>query len=258
MEGTVNLTRMDEGTYEEYQFLEGKFKVCYDELPDNVLGALKKLQGDKLGYHVDRCEHSLQTATRAFRDGADEETVVVALLHDIGDLLAPENHGDLAAAVLKPYVSEANHWLVRHHPVVPGLLLLSSRRPRPLRLREVPQATRTSSARTCSCDKRDQMSFDPNYDTMPLDGVRADGAPALHQEAVRLRRPSRKARQRFASQLSHHLPDGRRHARARAAILARPHALFRCQPLHLVEHSLDHPDVPRHRLLRRWPAGAPD
>jgi predicted HD phosphohydrolase len=89
MEGTVNFTRMDEGTYEEYQFLEGKFKVCYDELPDNVLGALKKLQGDKLGYHVDRCEHSLQTATRAFRDGADEETVVVALLHDIGDLLAP-------------------------------------------------------------------------------------------------------------------------------------------------------------------------
>src|SRR5262249_7725643 len=120
MEGTVNFTRMDHGTSEEYQFLESRFKVCYDELPDNVLGALKKLQGDKLGYQVDRFEHSLQTATRAFRDGADEETVVVALLHDIGDLLAPENHGDLAAAVLKPYVSEANHWLVRHHPVFQG------------------------------------------------------------------------------------------------------------------------------------------
>src|SRR5262249_29224416 len=115
MDGTVDFTRMDEGTCEEYQFLEGPLKVCSNKRPSNVLGALKKLQGDTRGYQVDRFVHSLQTATRAFHDGADEETVVVALLHDIGDLLAPENRADLAAAVLKPYVSEANHWMVRYH-----------------------------------------------------------------------------------------------------------------------------------------------
>jgi len=167
MEGTVNFTRMDQGTCEEYQLLEDKFKVCYNELPDNVLGALKKLQGDKLGYQIDRFEHSLQTATRAFRDSADEETVVVALLHDIGDLLAPENHGDLAAAVLKPYVSEANHWLVRHHPVFQGYYYyhhVGRDRFSFEKFRGHPHFERTH----LFCDKWDQMSFDPGYDTMPL------------------------------------------------------------------------------------------
>src|SRR4030095_7927108 len=116
MDETVSFIRMADGTYDDYQLLERKFKACYDGLSDNVLEALKKLGGDKLGYHVDRLEHPLLPATRAFRDGADEETVVVALLHDIGDGLAPENHGDLVAAVLKPYVSDANHWLGAHPP----------------------------------------------------------------------------------------------------------------------------------------------
>jgi hypothetical protein len=129
MEGTVNFTRMDQGTYEEYQFLESKFKVCYDELPDNMLGALKKLQGDKLGYHIDRC--------------------------------------DLAAAVLKPYVSEANHWLVRHHPVFQGYYYyhhIGRDRFAFEKFRGHPHFERTHMF----CDRWDQMSFDPNYDTMPM------------------------------------------------------------------------------------------
>jgi predicted HD phosphohydrolase len=167
MDGTVTFTRMDQGTYAEYQMLEEKFKTCYEQLPDNVLAALKKLQGDKLGYQIDRYQHSLQTATRAARDGADEETVVVALLHDIGDLLAPENHGDLAAAVLKPYVSEANHWVVRHHPVFQGYYYyhhVGRDRFAFERFRGHPHFEKTHYF----CDKWDQMSFDPGYDTMPL------------------------------------------------------------------------------------------
>jgi predicted HD phosphohydrolase len=164
---TVSFTRMDQGTLEEYQMLERKFKVCYDSLPDEVLGALNRLRGDKLGYQVDRFEHSLQTATRAFRDGADEETVVAALLHDIGDVLAPENHGDLAAAVLKPYVSEANYWTCKHHPVFQGYYYyhhVGRDRFAFERFRGHPHFERTHAF----CAKWDQVSFDPAYDIMPL------------------------------------------------------------------------------------------
>ena len=67
------------------------------------------------GYQVSRLEHSLQSATKALRAGEDEEMIVAALLHDIGDELAPLNHSEYAAAVLKPYVSEKTHWIVKMH-----------------------------------------------------------------------------------------------------------------------------------------------
>ena len=164
---TVGFTRMDQGTYEEYQLLERKFHVCYEQLPDNVLDMLKRLSGDKLGYKVDHLEHSLQTATRAFRDGADEETVVVALLHDIGDLLAPENHAELATAVLRPYVSEANAWVVRHHAMFQGYYYwhhIGRDRDAREKHRGHPHFERTAAF----CERWDQRSFDPDYDTMPL------------------------------------------------------------------------------------------
>src|SRR5688572_8937899 len=101
---TVSFTRMDEGTREEYQLLDRHYKKLDHELFDSVLGLLHRLRGDKLGYQIDRYDHSLQTATRALRDGADEETIACALLHDIGDIIAPENHCDIAEAMLKQSV----------------------------------------------------------------------------------------------------------------------------------------------------------
>jgi predicted HD phosphohydrolase len=164
---TVRFTRMDQGTREEYRMLAGKFESCYRALPDNALEALKRLAGDKLGYQVDRLEHSLQTATRAFREGAEEETVVCALLHDIGDLLAPENHGELAAAVLRPYVSEANYWVVQHHPVFQGYYYyhhVGLDRDARERYRGHPHFERCAAF----CERWDQLSFDPAYESMPL------------------------------------------------------------------------------------------
>src|SRR5215813_14665452 len=120
MDESVEFIRMADGTYEEYQFLAQRYEPLVTHLPDEIIGMLNRLAGDKIGYKVDRYEHSLQTATRAFRDGADEETVVCALLHDIGDTLAPENHAQLGASVLRPYVSEDNHWLIRHHAIFQG------------------------------------------------------------------------------------------------------------------------------------------
>ena len=97
---------MEDGTAEEYDFLTPLYNNCLNSVPDSLLKILKQLQGDKLGYKIDRYTHSLQSATRAERDGANEETIVCTLMHDIGDLLAPQNHSQVAASILRPYISE--------------------------------------------------------------------------------------------------------------------------------------------------------
>ena len=166
-ENTVGFVRMADGTYEDYQLLDREFQVLVDQFPDEALGMLKRLAGDKLGYKIDRYDHSLQSATRAFRDGADEETVVCALLHDIGDILAPLNHSDLAAAVLQPYISDKNHWIIRHHGVFQGYYYFhhtGGDRDERERYRGHPWF----EACAAFCENWDQNSFDPNYDTMPL------------------------------------------------------------------------------------------
>src|SRR5258708_1253582 len=90
------------------------------ELPDRLLAHLKLLDKDHGGFAVDRLEHSLQTASRAHRDGRDEEYVVCALIHDIGDILLPANHAELGATILKPFISEANHWMMAQHGIFHG------------------------------------------------------------------------------------------------------------------------------------------
>jgi predicted HD phosphohydrolase len=165
---TISFTRMDEGTEAEYQLLDRLFKVHEDGLADNVLGMLDRLAGDKLGYKIDRYQHSLQSATRALRDGADEETVVCALLHDIGDILAPQNHSDLAAAILQPYVSEANHWVIKHHGIFQGYYFwhfLGGDRHAREQYRGHPLFDRCARF----CERWDQVSFDPDYDTLPIE-----------------------------------------------------------------------------------------
>lgn len=103
---TVRFTQMKDGEIEDYQFLDGCEREFSTGTSDRVLVALADLENSMSGYQASRLEHSLQTATLAERDGADEQMVVTALLHDIGDCLAPWNHGALAAAVLQPHVRE--------------------------------------------------------------------------------------------------------------------------------------------------------
>ncbi len=166
---TVSFVHMDQGTAEEYAFLGPLWESHKNaHLVDNVLGLLKALQGPTLGYKIDRYQHSLQTATRAVRDGADEETQVVALLHDIGDSIAPDNHSALAATVLRPFVSEENHWLVKHHGVFQGYYswhLQGGDRDARERYRGHPSFEATADF----CERWDQRSFDPDYDTLPLE-----------------------------------------------------------------------------------------
>ena len=129
---------------------------------------LSILKGDTGGFAVDRFTHCLQTATRAYRDGRDEEYVVCALLHDIGDTIASANHADLAATMLEPFVSEENYWIVKHHGIFQGYYFFEY-----LGLDKNMRDEYKDSPywHACAefCAKYDQNSFDPDYDNMALE-----------------------------------------------------------------------------------------
>jgi predicted HD phosphohydrolase len=111
---------MIDSTAADWEIIQREFLLYGRSLPDRILSHLKLLEGETGGFPVDRLTHSLQTATRAHRDGRDEEYVVCALLHDIGDTLGSFNHADVAAAMIKPFVSDKNHWMVAHHGIFQG------------------------------------------------------------------------------------------------------------------------------------------
>ena len=165
---TVAFTRMEEGTREDYELLDGLEAGFAEGTADRVLEQFRALSGSLSGYKVDRLEHSLQSATRAHRDGADEEMVVAALLHDIGDLLSPYNHSEMAAAVLRPFVSERTHWIVRHHGLFQGYYYAhhtgGNRNARDV-YRDHPWYQDTVDF----CHRWDQSSFDPEYESLPLE-----------------------------------------------------------------------------------------
>ena len=165
---TVNFTEMKSGTKDEYLLLDKYEKEYIDGTADRILNFMKSLNSTLEGYKISRLEHSLQTATRAFNDKADEEMVVAALLHDIGDELAPLNHSEYAAAVLKPYVSKKTHWIIEKHGEFQAYYdahhLGGDRNMRDkYKNHEYYQAT------IDFCEKYDQNSFDPNYKSYPLE-----------------------------------------------------------------------------------------
>jgi len=159
---------MAEGTAEDWAAIGRASMAHRGEHVDRILSHLQLLGGDYGGFAVDRLEHSLQTATRAFRAGQDEEYVVCALLHDIGDILLPASHAELGAAILKPYISEQNHWMVEHHAIFQGYYFfhhIGLDRDMRDQFRGHPWFEYTAQF----CHLYDQNSFDPAYDTMPLE-----------------------------------------------------------------------------------------
>ncbi|WP_020593846.1 HD domain-containing protein [Kiloniella laminariae] len=111
----VTFTRLQDGTAEEYAFLEPLEEQYCHEVVDRLFEHLRKLDDSLGGYQVSRLEHCLQSATRALRAGEDDDMIVGALLHDIGDILAPCNHDELAAAIVRPYLREEITWIVQYH-----------------------------------------------------------------------------------------------------------------------------------------------
>ena len=165
---TVKFTEMKKGSKEDYELLAEYEKNYVNELPDRILESLKNLDNSVDGYQVSRLEHSLQSATRAEKDGADEEMIVATLLHDIGDSLAPYNHSQLIAAVLRPYVSEKVHWIMLHHGLFQEYYYahhLGTDRNSRDKFKDHPYYQDAIDF----CEKWDQKSFDPNYESFPLD-----------------------------------------------------------------------------------------
>ena len=167
----VSFTEMKKGTKEDYLFLDRHEKDFANKTADRILDFMSNLTETLEGYQVSRLEHSLQSATRAYKNGESEEMIVAALLHDIGDELAPMNHSEYAASILKPYVSEKTHWIIEKHGEVQMDYYahhLGGNRNK----RDDYKDHKYYNDTINFCEKYDQNSFDPNYKSLPLEFFR--------------------------------------------------------------------------------------
>ena len=158
---------MKNGTKEDYLFLDKHEKDFASKTADRIIKYMSGLTETLEGYQISRLEHSLQSATRAYRNMENEEMIVATLLHDIGDELAPMNHSEYAAAILKPYVSEKTHWIVEKHGEFQTYYYAhylggDKNKREKYKDHEFYQDT------IDFCEKYDQNSFDPNYESLPL------------------------------------------------------------------------------------------
>ena len=166
--GQTSISSLAEATKDDIDLICAYDRICLDGLPGRVVAHLELLRGERGGMSVDRLEHCLQTATRAERAGESGEYILCALLHDIGDTLASYSHAELATAILRPFVSEELAWMVEHHAdfqtyyFFPHLGI-----DRDVRSEYASHAYFDLTLRFC--DTYDQVSFDPDYRSMPLD-----------------------------------------------------------------------------------------
>ncbi len=185
----VSFRRMQDGTAEDYALLEGHEARYRVGLPDRLLSRLRAMGEGLSGYQVSRLEHSLQTATRARRGGADDDWVVAALLHDLGDELAPENHDTLAAAIIAPYVREECNWAVRHHGIF-QMKYYGDKIGLDPDSRDKYRKNKYFGVTAHFCEAWDQISFDPEFLSDPLESFAAQltevfGRPAWDVECLR-------------------------------------------------------------------------
>ncbi|SMF17811.1 Predicted HD phosphohydrolase [Tistlia consotensis] len=165
----VSFIRMEDGTAEDYALLDRVEKEHNrGRIGGEAIALLERMRGPTMGYKIDRYRHSLQSATRALRDGREDDYVVMALLHDIGDVVAPDNHSDFAAAVLRPYVGERAWWIVQHHGIFQGYYYFhhyGQDRNERERFRGHPWFDDCAEF----CALYDQNCFDPAFDDEPLE-----------------------------------------------------------------------------------------
>ena len=168
MSKQASFSEMTSGTADDYEIIADHAANFAKELPARVLDHLSLLKGDTGGFAIDRFDHSIQTATRAYRDGKDEEYVVCALLHDIGDTIASANHADLAATMLEPFVSEKNYWIIKHHGIFQGYYFFEYVG-LDKNLRDNFKGHKYWDDCAEFCAKYDQNSFDPEYENMSIE-----------------------------------------------------------------------------------------
>ena len=157
-----------ESTREDWAIITPQLEITQSFVPERVIEQLGYLRHDHGGFPVDRLEHSLQTATRAERDGRDVEYVLCALIHDIGDTLTPYNHPAIGAAIMKPFVSAANHFMMQNHGIFQGYYFwhhIGLDQNAREALRDSPYFDYTEEF----CAKYDQTAFDADYRSEPLE-----------------------------------------------------------------------------------------
>ena len=167
MNKTVNFTQMKDGTAEEYAFLTKNETEHAKGTADKLLQALVNLDEGLSGYKITRLGHSIQSATRAWRDGADIDWVVCALLHDIGDIYAPYNHDEYAAAILRPFVREQCSWCVQAHGDFQMVYYGHHVGGNPNKRNQFAGHIYFDDC-ALFCERWDQSSFDPDYDTLSI------------------------------------------------------------------------------------------
>lgn len=169
MAETVSFIAMKDGTREDYELLERLEKPFLGMTADRVLDELRRADDMTLeGYKITRMQHGLQSGTRALREGADIDWVVGALLHDVGDGLAPQNHDRMSAEVIRPFVRWEVSWVVEHHGLF-QMLYYGHHYGWDRNARD--QYRDHPLFETCAafCERWDQSSFDPDYATEPLE-----------------------------------------------------------------------------------------
>jgi len=167
----VNFTQMKDGTKEDYLLLDKHEKKYIEGTADRLIKFMSGLNSTLQGYKISRLEHSLQTATRAFQANASEEMIVASLFHDIGDELAPLNHAEYAAAVLRPYVSEKIYWVIEKHGIFQTYYYahhLGGNK----NTRDQFKGHKYYKDAVNFCENWDQKSFDPKFKSMTLKDFR--------------------------------------------------------------------------------------
>ena len=164
---TVKFTEMKNGSKEEYLLLDKYEQKYINGTADRILKFISGLDSTLEGYKITRLEHSLQTATRALNDKASEEMIVAALLRDIGDELAPLNHAEYAATILKPYISKKTHWIIEKHGEF-QMYYYAHHLGKDKNLRNKYKDHEYYKDTLFFCENWDQVSFDPNYQSLTL------------------------------------------------------------------------------------------
>ena len=164
----MSFASMAEGTKQDWEHIGREHAPVVADMPRRVRDMLLQLKELTVGFAVDQLEHSLQTATRAERDGADEEMVLLSLCHDIGKVVSVPNHAAIGAEILKPYVSERAYQILRTHQDFQGKYYYHfMNMPNDLRKNYTDKSWYEDACRFSDC--YDQAGFDPEYDSLPLE-----------------------------------------------------------------------------------------
>jgi predicted HD phosphohydrolase len=165
---TTTFTRMDESTAEQWAVIGAETAKNQGRVADSMLAMLRSLTTITDGFATDQLTHSLQTATRAERAGADDEVVFASLLHDVGKAVSVPNHPAIAAEMIKPYVRDDVYRMIKHHQDFQGRHYYHHFGADP-NARDQYRGDSFFELTEQFADEWDQTSFDPDYDTLPLE-----------------------------------------------------------------------------------------